>query len=212
MWDDDYRMEQDDVKAPEFLKVKTLQKMSDSRRRRENVFKSKGMWSLAASFVIVVVVLNWANIFDSGPEPITDLVFERLDRGPLHFGVIDDHQDTTLTDAEFVIGVSISDLNLEDFHLENVAWLVEGNNVRIQYIFEHNNSSLRIMVNNHTDSVSTNSILNDLPLALYYQIMLLDITYFTEFLDNEIYYQIVATGLTEEEFVNYLKEIINFLN
>jgi len=211
MFDDVYQKEQDDVKAPEYLKTKTLQKMGDSRKDQRNVFKLKPMWGLAFSCVVViVVVLNWTNILDSNPELVTDLVFARLDGGPRRFAVIGDNG--SLAEAELIMGASISGLYLEGFDLEDVAWGIDEDNVRIQHAFERNDSSIRILLNNRTDYVSTNSILNDLPLALYYRVMLLETTFIAEFLYDDIYYQIEAVGLSEEEFIGYLKKIIIFLN
>ena len=211
MFDDVYQEEQDDIKAPEYLKAKTLQKMEDSRKGQRNIFKLKPVWGVAFScLVVIVVALNWTNILDSDPELVTDLVFERLDGGPRRFAVIGDNG--SLAEAELIMGTSISGLHLEGFHLEDVSWGINEDNVRIQHVFERNDSSMRILLNNRIDYVSTNSILNDLPLALYYRVMLLETTFIAEFLYNDIYYQIEAVGLSEEEFIDYLKEIIKFLN
>jgi len=212
MWDDDYQVEQDDTKAPEFLKIKTLQEMKDSRKDYKYLFKLKPMWGVAFScLVIIVIALNWTSTSDPNLELTTDLVFERLDGSPRRFAVTGGNGTQSLTEAESIIGVSLSGLDLEGFYLEDVSWRVDENSVRIQYIFEQNSSSIRIMLNDHTYSVSTNSILNDLPLALYYRMMLLETTFIAEFVYNQIYYQIEAIGLIEEEFVDYLKEILIFL-
>lgn len=214
MWDDDYQVEQDNIKAPEFLKIKTLQKMTDSREDHRNIFRLKPAWSIALSFLIIVVIaLSWTTFSDSSPELITDLVFERLDGEPRRFAMIsgNDNEYQSLAETETAIGISLSDLYFETFHLEGVSWVADENNIRIQYLFEGNGSSIRMLVNNHTDSVTTNSILNDLPLALYYRIVLLETVFTTEFFLDEVYYQIEATGLTEAEFIDYLKEILTFL-
>ena len=213
MWESEYRAEQDEIKAPEFLKVKTLQKMKDTRNSSWNIFKFKPIWGLAVScLVVMIVVLNWTNVFEREPELVTDLVFERLDGGLRYFTGIgnNDSRQVELKEAESMIGVSGSELYLEGFHLEDVSWVVEEDNVRIQYVFEQGDSSIYVMINNHTDYVATNSILNGFPLALYYRIMLLETTFIAEFLDGEIYYQIEVTGLTEEDFIDYLKIILNF--
>jgi len=217
MWEDSYRLEQDDIKAPEFLKNKVVQQMKDSKEESKSLFavlKMKTVWGLAVSFLVVVVVaLNWINIFESS-EPMTDLIFERIDGGLRYFtGIRDsDIQGTELADIETILGISVSNLYLEGFVLDGTAWVVDGDDVRVQYFFEQESSSIRVMINNHTDSVTTNSILNDLPLALYYQIMLLDTTYIAEFLHNGVYFQIEAIQLTEEEFIEHLEIILDFLN
>ena len=213
MWSDDYRMEQDNVKAPEFLKVKALQKMSESRKNQKNIFKLKPMWAMAfSSLVAIVIALNW--VATSEMDPVTDLVFERLTSGSWHFAAIGDNEDqyAILAGADSAIKTSILDLALEGFHLEDAFQAVNENGVVIQHIFERNGASISVMLNDYTHSVSTNSILNDLPLALYYRVMLLETTFVAEFLHNGIYYQIEATGLNEEEFVDYLQEILIFLN
>ena len=215
MWESEYRMEQDDIKAPEFLKVKALQKMKDSRSDSRNIFKLKPVWGMAFScLVVIVVILNWTNIFNQDPELMTDLTFERMDGGLRYFTGIGDNDihHSELKEVESTLGVSGSELYLEGFFLEGVSWVVEDGNIRVQYLFEREDSSLRVMINNHTDYVSTNSIFNGFPLALYYQTMLLETTFIAEFLEDGIYYQIEATGLTEEEFIKYLQEILNFLN
>ena len=216
MWSDDYRVEQDEMKTPEFLKVKALQRMQDARNSNKSFFKIKPMWSMAFGLVVIIVVaLNWTNILERNPELLTDLTFERIDGGTRRFGgigLVDTNQQETLIEAEDIIGVSISDLYLEGFYLGDVSWILDKDDVRIQYLFEQNGSSIQIMLNNHVDSVTTNSIFNDLPLALHYQIMLVETTFYAEFLYNEIYYQIEATGLTKGEFTRYLEEILAFLN
>ena len=214
MWENDYQTEQDDIKAPEYLKVKTLQKMKDARGDSRSIFKFKPAWVVGFSCLIVMaIVLNWTNIFDQDPELMTDIVFERLDGGLRYFAGIDnDIQQVDLKEIESTIGVSGSELHLEGFRLEDVSSVIEEDNVRVQYLFEREDSSIRMMINNYTETVQTNSILNNFPLALYYRTMLLETSFITEFLHDEIYYQIEATGLTEEEFIDYLQEILNFLN
>lgn len=215
MWNDNYQSEQQNIQAPEFLKVKTLQKMADARQERKNILKLSPMLRIGFSCIAVVVIaLGWIN-FSSNPELMTELVFERLDGGPRHFGFIGEQQET-LTEVESMLGrsrgVAMSDLTLESFHLETTSWAVDENGIRIQYLFERDDVSIHIMLNNYTDSVSTNSILNDIPIALYYRAVLLETSFIAEFLYDETYHQIEAIGLTEEEFVDYLQEIINFLN
>jgi len=229
MWEDDYRVEQDDIKAPEFLKVKALQKMSESRSDYRKFFKLKPVWGVAFScLVVMVVALNWMNIFDQDSELVTSIVFERLDGGLLHLAPAEDgdqqltliergavgdvgNQDITLLEAESVIGVSGADLYFEGFHLEDVSWIVEEDHARVQYFFEREDSSIRVMLNNHTDSVLTNSMLDGLPLALYYRVVLLERVFIAEFLYGEVYYQVEVVGVTEEAFVDYLKEVLNFV-
>jgi len=215
MWEDNYRVEQDDIKTPEFLRVKTLQKMKDSRGKHTNILKMKPVWGLAFSFLVVMTVaLYWTNIGSREPELIRDLVFERLDGGFRYFtGIGDsDFQQSELKEVESIIGVSGSELYFAGFHLEGTSWVMEEDSIRVQYLFQRGDSSIHVMINNHTDSVSTNSILDNFPLALYYQVMLLDTTFIAEFLYDEIYYQIEATRLTEEEFIDYLQGVLDFLN
>ena len=214
MWENEYQVEQDDIKAPEFLKVKALQKMKDSRGDSSNIFKLKPVLGMAFScLVIMVVVLNWARVFERESELMTNLVFERMDGGLRYFTGIghDDVHLVELKEVETTIGVFGSELYLDNFRLEGASWVVGEDDARVHYVFEREDSTIRVMINNHTDFVSTNSILNDFPLALYYQTMLLQTTFIAEFLYDDIYYQIEATGLTEDEFIDNLQKIINWL-
>jgi len=209
MWDDVYKKEQENLKAPEFLKVKTLQKMEESNVVRRRLFAPKLILGLSFSFLAVVLAFNFFNF--NTPVMVTDLTFEPLVGAGFRFGVITD-DEITLIEAEQALGTDVSIWELTDFYLQNVSWRIDEDHVRIHYSFERESASIQVMLNNSTETVSTNSILNDFPLALYYQVMLLDTTFIAEFLHHDIYYQIQATGLTEEEFITYLSKIINFLN
>ena len=223
MWEEKYQAEQDEIKAPEFLKVKALQQMKEAREgSSRKPFKWKPLLNVGLGFVVVVVVfvvLNFSlqepesvTLSIQVPESVTDIVFERLDGGLRYFTGIGDNDDEhlELEEVESDIGVSGSEFYFEGFHLEDVSWAVDEKDMRIQYFFAREGATIQVMINNHTDSVTSNSILNDFPLALYYRIVLLETTYTAEFLDDEIYYQIEATGLTEEEFIEYLEEMLKY--
>jgi len=213
MWDDAYKKEQDDFKAPEFLKVKTLQTMKEAREKRRSSLMPKLMVGFSFSFFVAVLAFNFFNFNTPVDEPqmVTSLTFERLDGTGWRFGAVTD-ESMTLPEVEEILGITASNWRLSDFYLQETSWHIDGERVRIQYIFERDGASIQMMLNNYTETVMTNSILNDFPLALYYQVMLLNRTFIAEFLHQDIYHQIHATGLTEDEFIHYLKEIINFLN
>ena len=215
MWEEKYRNEQDGIKAPEFLKVKALQNMKEARNGSSNPFKRKLLWDiglgLAITAIVFVVMINFSL---QEPEIVTDIVFERLDGGLRYFtGTVNNNTELEgLEEVESVIGVSSSDLHFEGFHLESASWVIDEKNARIQYLFAREDVSIHVMINNHTDDLATNSILNNFPLSLYYRTILLETTYTAEFLDEEIYYQIEVTGLAEDEFIDLLIGMLDFLN
>jgi len=212
MWDDAYKKEQEDIKAPEFLKVKTQQKMAESRQKHRRFFAPKLMLGLSFGFLAVVLAFNFFNTSENDAQLVTDLTFERIEGAGLRFGVTSDDGAMTLVEVERALDVAISDWKLSVFYLQDVSWQVDGEIIRMLYEFENDESTLRLMVNNQTTDVSTNSILNDRPLALYYRIMLVETIFIAEFLIEDIYYQLEVTGLTEEEMVQLLKEIFNFFD
>lgn len=212
MWEEKYRNEQNEIKAPEFLKFIALQNMKEANDGSKNPFNRKLLFDIGLGFAITVIVFIFMiNFRLQDPELVTDIVFERLDGGLRYFtGIRDNNAELVgLEEVEEVIGISSSDLNLEGFHLESASWIMDDKEARIQYFFAREGVSIQVMINNHTDELETNSILSNTRLALYYRVILVETTYTAEFLDDGIYYQIEATGLTEEEFIDLLEKMLN---
>jgi len=211
MWDDAYKKEQEEIKAPEFLKVKTLQKMEEAGQKRWHFFAPRLVMGLSFSFLAIVLAINFLVPTDDA-QLVTELTFERLDGAGFRFGVLQDDEAITLVEVESILDVAVSEWGFSEFYLQDVSWQIDEEAVRILYEFESNDASLRLMLNNQTDEVATNSTLNNIPLALYYRVLLIETTFIAEFLIEEVYYQLEVTGLTEEEMVLLLEEIFDFLN
>lgn len=210
MWDD-YQKEQDNITAPDHLKVKTLQHMLDVQNRKKK-FTPKLTLAIASSFTIVIVaIFYWMNA--ANYPLMTQINFEQLDGAPRHFGNINEDSKTlTLEEVKTQLNINISSLTLESFQLNEIIWQQENDHLRIRYHFEDQDITLRITVDNKAEVANYNSTINDLPLGLYYWMMLTQTTYIAEFINHNLYYQIEITGVSEETFLNHLQKIITFIN
>jgi len=212
MWDD-YQSEQDHIKAPEFLKTKTLQQMKEARQKKRQLLTQKPLLGLASGlFVLLVITFGLLNRASDSPVMVTEINFQRLDGGPRHFGNLESrNQPTILAEIESSLDVFFSTLILEAYQLNDVSWLQETDHLRIRYHFEHAGASIRILVDNQAETLQTNSILNNIPIGLYYWVML-DTTFIAEFSHAGIYFQIEASGMNEDDFLSNVQEILNFFH
>ena len=209
MWDE-YKIEQQNLRAPEFLKARTLEKMNAQKKKKIIPF-----------IPILVATFSFLIIFFTGqrwwfhPGLPTNLAFERVESGNLHFSAIQDsaREDLSLEEFEGALGVEISRLPFPNLILEDSAWSLDEDvlQLRASYTFVGEENSIELMLSNATDRLETNSVLEGRELALYYQVMLLETTYIAIFIENDIQYQVRMRG-TEEEFMTHLKKILNFLN
>lgn len=212
MWDDAYKKEQEKIKTPAFLKAETLQKMEEAKRKEWRFFGPKLTLGLSFSILAMILAVNFFNLPTNESQMLTDLTFERIEGSGLRFGVTQNNEEISLAEVEARLGVTISEWDFLVLHLEDVSWQIDNETVRVLYLFENNDQSVELMLNNQTDTIATNSVLNDMPLALYYRILLTEKTFIAEFIVEDLYYQLRATGLTETEMVTLLEEIFDFLN
>jgi len=213
MWEDDYRHAQDKLDAPEHWQTKALQHMKEARRSKTRLlFNRKPMYGALAVGCIAFFIVLTSHLLDGRLDPMTDLSFERLEGGTREFFTGDPEQRGSLVGMERALGIQLSDLEVEGFDLVDVLWQEEGGELNIQYLFESPESTLLIRANNHTQSVETNSTLDEVPLGLYYRPGLMETIYIAEFVYDGIYIQVEGRGLPEEEFIEQLQQMLTFLN
>jgi len=214
VWDD-YKAEQAEIKAPEFLKTKTLNRMSAEKNKRKNFLSRPILVTACSLLVLFFISQNW--LFNS--EPLTYIEFARIELGNRHFSVITNpaEQDVLLEEVEDMLDIDSSALRFADFALDSsVGSLmeVEGKlEARVTYVFVQGKQRIEVMISNMPRDLETNSKIEGQPVALYYQeLFLIDTTYIAIFVEDNIYYRVRMTGVTEDEFVIHLKEMINLLN
>jgi len=83
---------------------------------------------------------------------------------------------------------------------------------RVIYVFVQEEQRMEVIISNISRDLEANSKIEGRPVTLYYQVLLLDVTYMATFAGDNIYYQVRMTGVTEDEFVIYLQQMINLLN
>ena len=207
MWET-YENEQRQIRAPEHLKARTLEKMKASKmEKRFSLLKPQRALLMACS---LFVLFWWASgeLFGT-----SEVVFEPITSNLRHFQPIGEAIE--MEQFELEMDGQLSQLTLTDLFLdmEGSGWFWDESSLegRGTYVFSNEERRLEISLSYERAPLSTNSILNQRAVALYYHETLLHITYTALFIEGNHLYHIRATELTEQEFIAYVEEILRFL-
>jgi len=207
MWEE-YEKEQTEIRAPEGLKARTLEQMNARKAGTKSPFLKKSSVFLIACSFLAIFFINM-QLWGDG-----DLAFERLTSNPRHF--LPRGEAVAMEQFEYEVGTNLSQLSftglLLDVERSNWFWDEEDPlSARAIYVFSNGDQRVEIAIHYRSEDLATNSVLRERSVALYYHETLLDITYMALFTEGDHLHNIRGMGLTEEAFITYLEEILNFL-
>jgi len=213
MWEDDYRCAQDKLDAPEDWQTKTLQHMKEARRTKtRSPFNQKSMYGALAVGCVAILLVVTSHLFDGQGNPANDLNFQLLEIGSREFAIGDHGRQGSLVGMERALGIQLSEWELEDFVFVDAVWQEEEGELSIQYFFESSEAIFLVRVNNYTNHVEANSVLDGVALRLYYRPVLMETIFLAELVHGGIYVQVDGRGVVEAEFIEQLQQLLVFFD
>jgi len=208
MWEN-YEKEQEQIRAPEYLKTKTLAKMNASKvEKRFSLLGPRSILLVACSFLAIFLWTN-GGLFEN-----SDVFFERITSNPRHF--LPAGEAVTVEQFELEVDSRLSHLAFTDLFLdmERSSWFWDEAvplEARGIYVFSNGDRRIEIALTYRDAPLETNSIVGERAIALYYHESLLEVTYMALFMEGDHLYHVRGMGLTEEQFVAYVEKILRFL-
>jgi len=117
-------------------------------------------------------------------------------------------QRLTVEDFESITEVALSQFSFSGFIFTSMTWyLDEDSHAHGTYSFTRGEQRVQIVLDSSGAPFIGNSLLEGREVGLF----VADDIYMATFVENGIFYQIVITDVSESDFIEYLQEIIDFL-
>ena len=213
MWNEnEYRRQQNAIELSEEFTLELVGRMEEvkaemmaeksKKQKHKFIYITIGLLLLLAIILILLITINSSSATPEGQTTRDGIVQVRLT-----------HPEAELEAFEATLNALMSDLTLTDFTLQQTIArsCQETTEPTLTYVFIRESASIQLIATRSLTDFQPNTTLDQRSLSLYYEADPEGNVYRGVFIENEIGYEVIGRGLTDEEFLEYLQDIIEFL-